>query len=90
MADDQKGSELTELTATELTDRVYIIEDPASSPASKTVEIGNLFPQKTTAQMNAISPATGERPIIYNTDEEQPYFWNGSDWVSLVDGLPEA
>lgn len=55
------------------------------------VQINELqtLPQKTTAQMNTISPAPGERPIIYNIDEESPFYWDGLDWVSLIDGLPE-
>lgn len=87
---DTKASALTELTAPELTDRLYIVDDPGGTPSSKTIEIGNLLPQKTTAQMNGISPAVGERPVLYNTDEEEIFFWNGTDWISLVDGLPEG
>jgi len=44
--------------------------------------------QMSTSQMNATSPSSGERPLIYNTDQEEPFFWNGSSWASLVDGLP--
>ena len=37
----------------------------------------------TTTEMNALTAAAGD--IIYNTTEEAPYFYNGSEWGIMKD-----
>jgi hypothetical protein len=68
-------------------DKVFIFSNTDSE--IRTVPRYQPFVSCTTAQMNALSsPQAGW--VIYNSSEGEPFFYNGSDWVSLVDGLPEA
>ena len=47
---------------------------------------GLLIPRMTTAQMNSItSPATGL--IIYNTSDNNFYYYTGSQWIELVSAI---
>ena len=44
----------------------------------------------TTSEINAISPTPGKGTLIYNTDDDKVYAFNGTDWVvvtsKFVDG----
>ena len=40
----------------------------------------------TTTEMNALTSAAGD--IIYNTTEEAPYYYDGSDWNVMKDIVP--
>lgn len=42
----------------------------------------------TTTEMNLIdSPEAGW--LIFNSDESEPFYYSGSDWLSTVDGASE-
>lgn len=42
----------------------------------------------TTTEMNAIdSPQAGW--LIFNSDESEPFYYSGSDWLSVIDGASE-
>ena len=40
----------------------------------------------TTTEMNALTSAAGD--IIYNTTEDAPYYYDGSDWNVMKDIVP--
>lgn len=79
------------------TDRVVGSKDPAVTPLDRAWAFSTIktyvadrlvLASYTTAQMNALAtPAAGE--VIFNTDEGVWFGYDGSDWVSLIDGLPE-
>ncbi len=64
-----------------------VVGDAAPADPSAALDVhgtskGMLFPRLTTLQMNAIlSPANGL--TIYNTDESEIYYYNGSTWIPI-------
>jgi hypothetical protein len=85
-----KLTEITNIATTAVEDELYMVDDPGGTPLSRAVTLGELLPQYTTAGMNAISTPTGGM-LIYNTDEDAPFYYNATDadWLSVIDGLPE-
>ena len=82
----RKVSALDALSNTTEDDALYVVNDQDGTPASKRISPLKVVPQHTTAEMNAISsPAAGM--ILFNTTVNEPCFYNGTAWVSLVDGL---
>ena len=48
----------------------------------------NTLSSYTTTQMNALTGMQAGT-MIYNSDEAEPFFYNGSDWRSVIDGNAE-
>ena len=77
------------LGLTAFSQSVSINEDGSAANASAILDVkstskGMLVPRVTSAQRQAISnPATGL--MVYDTDENTFYFYNGSAWVALTD-----
>ncbi|MBU0763886.1 MAG: hypothetical protein KJ607_03520, partial [Bacteroidetes bacterium] len=65
-----------------ITDDDGYTADPSAMLDVKSVNKGVLLPRLTTAQRNAvINPATGL--LVFDTDENIFYFYNGSSWVDV-------
>ncbi len=83
---DTKVSALPVNTSVAASDKYYLVD--SAVPTSEAVEARRILPRLTTAQMNALA-GSQSGDMIHNTDVDEPFFYNGVDWVSVVDGLPE-
>ncbi|MBM3171143.1 MAG: hypothetical protein FJZ75_05980 [Bacteroidetes bacterium] len=60
--------------------------NPSAVLDIQSTQAGVLIPRMTNAQMQAIvSPATGL--LIFNSDNQQFRYWNGSAWVGLISSV---
>lgn len=85
---DSKIQLLTQDDSLGADDVFVVVVDPGGTPADRSVLARRITPRLTTAQMNAVaSPQEGD--TIYNTDENSRFFYDGADWLSCIDGLPE-
>ncbi|OFX22654.1 MAG: hypothetical protein A2033_10645 [Bacteroidetes bacterium GWA2_31_9] len=68
-----------------ITDDDSYVADPSAMLDVKSVNKGVLLPRLTTAQRNLVSnPATGL--LVFDTDENNYYFYNGTAWVNVSSG----